>query len=86
MSRNSKNAQRVAMSKTFKRASFNKALGKSTPTGNRGPAQTEPKHGKRRARSNIPHNRPQREKRRYPECPRNARNSTPACIERLKIP
>jgi len=32
---------------SFKKASFNKATGMSTSTGNKGPASTTPKHGKK---------------------------------------
>ncbi len=47
MSRNSKNAQRVMMARSFRRA---KAQGaKHVATGNKGPARTEPKHGKNNA-------------------------------------
>lgn len=47
MSRNSKNALRVQMAKSFKRVKMQGAG--HVPTGNKGPAQTTPKHGKKAA-------------------------------------
>jgi hypothetical protein len=46
MSRNSKNARLTAERKQNRRA---QGVGNPTSTGNKGPARTEPKHGKKRA-------------------------------------
>jgi len=48
MSRNSKNARRIAEGKNNRRAKNGGPTG-PVSTGNKGPARTEPKHGKRKA-------------------------------------